>query len=140
MVKIMIDQKNCIGCGSCENVCPEFFQIDQSGSEFKAKIKTDLRLREIGFGKFNGKSLDIMWRSFRKEEDRVKFAVAGYLGVPKRLRSEKIKSWKNGVKSINYWPKDKYGTNAKIYVSKVMKNYDKYSREGNNIKIARLNY
>ena len=89
-----------------------------------------------------GAALKIKYDEFnnKKEEDRVKFAVAGYLGVPKRLRSEKIKSWKNGVKSINYWPKDKYGTNAKIYVSKVMKNYDKYSREGNNIKIARLNY
>lgn len=35
------------------------------------KIKVDLRLREIGFGKFNGASLDSMWRSFKKEEDRV---------------------------------------------------------------------
>ena len=48
-----------------------------AGKVLKAKIKTDLRLREIGFGKFNGKSLDIMWRSFRKEEDRVNKGADG---------------------------------------------------------------
>ena len=44
---------------------------------FKAKPRTDLRLREIGFGKFNGKSLDIMWRAFRKEEDRINKGADG---------------------------------------------------------------
>jgi broad specificity phosphatase PhoE len=36
------------------------------------KIKTDARLREVGFGIFNGKSLESMWRSFKQEEDRIK--------------------------------------------------------------------
>jgi broad specificity phosphatase PhoE len=42
-----------------------------AGKIFNVKPKTDAKLREIGFGKFNAKSLDSMWRSFKKEEDRI---------------------------------------------------------------------
>ena len=76
----------------------------------------------------------------KKEEDRVKFAVAGYIGIPKKIRSRDVKTWKDAVSNINYWPKDRYGTNAKMYVNKVIRNYDKYSRESKTIKIARLDY
>lgn len=48
-----------------------------AGKILKVKPKKDLRLREIGFGRFNGKSLDAMWRSFKKEEDRVSKGADG---------------------------------------------------------------
>ena len=35
-MKIKIDKEKCIGCGSCEAVCPNFFKIDD---EFKAYFK-----------------------------------------------------------------------------------------------------
>lgn len=41
------------------------------------KPKIDRRLREIGFGKFNGKSLYLMWDSFKKEEERINKGADG---------------------------------------------------------------
>lgn len=38
---------------------------------FKVKIKKDKRLREIGFGKYSGGPLGAMWKSFKKEEERI---------------------------------------------------------------------
>jgi broad specificity phosphatase PhoE len=35
------------------------------------KPKIDKRLREIGFGKFNGKNLEGMWKNFKHEEERI---------------------------------------------------------------------
>lgn len=36
------------------------------------KPKIDKRLREVGFGIFNGRNLEAMWKNFKKEEDRIK--------------------------------------------------------------------
>lgn len=36
MKKVYIDEDECIGCGSCEDICPEVFKLD-SDSE-KAKV------------------------------------------------------------------------------------------------------
>lgn len=33
--KITVDQELCIGCGACENLCPEVFQLQAEG---KAKV------------------------------------------------------------------------------------------------------
>ena len=33
--KIIIDQELCIGCGVCENLCPEVFELQDDG---KAKV------------------------------------------------------------------------------------------------------
>ncbi|MCX6720809.1 MAG: histidine phosphatase family protein [Candidatus Staskawiczbacteria bacterium] len=41
------------------------------------KIKVDKRLREIGFGKYNGKDLHSMWRSFKHEEERINKGADG---------------------------------------------------------------
>lgn len=36
------------------------------------KVKKDVRLREVGFGIFNGGNLTVMWNNFKNEEDRIK--------------------------------------------------------------------
>ncbi len=33
--KIVVDQELCIGCGACENLCPEVFKLQEEG---KAKV------------------------------------------------------------------------------------------------------
>ena len=30
-MKVTINQGNCIGCGACESICPEIFQINDEG-------------------------------------------------------------------------------------------------------------
>ena len=35
-MKIKIDQETCIGCGSCQVVCPDFFELDD---ENKVEVK-----------------------------------------------------------------------------------------------------
>ena len=42
------------------------------GKILKVKPKTDKRLREMGFGIFNGGSLERMWKSFKGEQERIK--------------------------------------------------------------------
>lgn len=33
--KVCIDEGECIGCGSCEDVCPEVFQLDRDAEKSK---------------------------------------------------------------------------------------------------------
>jgi len=42
------------------------------GKIFGVKPKIDKRLREIGFGIFNNKKLESMWKYFKTEEERIK--------------------------------------------------------------------
>ncbi len=30
-MKVVINRDNCIGCGACEAICPEVFQLDDDG-------------------------------------------------------------------------------------------------------------
>ena len=30
-MKVVVNRDNCIGCGACESICPEAFQIDDEG-------------------------------------------------------------------------------------------------------------
>ena len=30
-MKVVVNRDNCIGCGACEALCPEVFQIDDEG-------------------------------------------------------------------------------------------------------------
>ena len=39
MFKITIDQENCIGCGACEAVCSENFELKEINHAFKAFVK-----------------------------------------------------------------------------------------------------
>jgi len=43
-----------------------------AGKVLKVKPKTDKRLREIGFGIFNNRPLERMWKYFKTEEERIK--------------------------------------------------------------------
>jgi broad specificity phosphatase PhoE len=47
------------------------------GKILKVKPKADKRLREIGFGKFNGVKLESMWKAFKKESDRINKGADG---------------------------------------------------------------
>lgn len=67
--------------------------------------------------------------SSKEEGERIKFAIAGYLGIPKQIRSNNIKTWDDAVKNIKKWPKDRYGTDAKMYVAQVMNKYYQYAQE-----------
>jgi len=31
MKKPVVDQESCIGCGNCESVCPEVFELNEDG-------------------------------------------------------------------------------------------------------------
>ena len=39
MVKVTINEKECIGCSFCESTAPEIFEVDQT--DFKCKIKKE---------------------------------------------------------------------------------------------------
>lgn len=30
-MRVVVNRDNCIGCGACESLCPEVFQIDDEG-------------------------------------------------------------------------------------------------------------
>ena len=30
-MKVVVNRDNCIGCGACEAICPEVFQLDDEG-------------------------------------------------------------------------------------------------------------
>lgn len=38
--KITIDREGCIGCGSCEGICPENFKLDEK--DHKARVKKEI--------------------------------------------------------------------------------------------------
>ena len=38
MSKIILNKEKCIGCGACQVVCPEYFEIGEDG---KAKVKKE---------------------------------------------------------------------------------------------------
>lgn len=48
-----------------------------AGKILKVKPITDKRLKEIGFGIFNGKPLEGMWRNFKTEEERINKGADG---------------------------------------------------------------
>lgn len=47
-MKIVIDRENCIGCGACETVCPEVFELAEDG---KSSITEKYRRSDLGQGK-----------------------------------------------------------------------------------------
>jgi len=58
------------------------------GKKIGKEAEVDKRLKEIDFGEFNGKSIEEMWASFKKEEDRIEKGADGgesYDEILKRL-------------------------------------------------------
>lgn len=44
-MKVVVNRDNCIGCGACEALCPEVFQIDDEGLSTvisKEEVKEEL--------------------------------------------------------------------------------------------------
>ena len=44
-MKVVVNRDNCIGCGACEALCPEIFQIDDEGLSTvtnKEEVKEEL--------------------------------------------------------------------------------------------------
>lgn len=44
MVKINIDHDLCIGCGTCESICPEVFEVRDDG---KSHVKESVDLENV---------------------------------------------------------------------------------------------
>jgi broad specificity phosphatase PhoE len=71
------------------------------GKTLKIKPKFDKRLREVGFGIFNGKKLESMWKYFKHENERIKSRPPkgeNYEEILKRMASflkETDKKYKN---------------------------------------------
>lgn len=39
MAKVVVDENLCVGCGLCESLCPDVFQM---GDDNKAKVKPEI--------------------------------------------------------------------------------------------------
>lgn len=40
-MKIKINQEECIGCGSCQAICPEVFELDEQGKAIVKDSQSD---------------------------------------------------------------------------------------------------
>lgn len=40
-MKIKLDREKCIGCGTCQAVCPKFFEMKEDGKSFVLIAETD---------------------------------------------------------------------------------------------------
>ncbi len=70
---------------------------------FGVKHKTDKRLREIDFGKFNNRKLEAMWKSFKSEKERINTRKDGeetYKEISKRM-TESLKDIDKKYKGKN---------------------------------------
>ncbi len=63
MTKIILERDKCIGCGSCESVCPEYWKMKEDGKthlknskEKPKEKKEELEIKEIGC---NQKAADV---------------------------------------------------------------------------------
>lgn len=48
MAKIILEREKCIGCGSCQTVCPKYWRLDKEG---KAEYLGPAELAEIDCNK-----------------------------------------------------------------------------------------
>jgi ferredoxin len=48
MSKIQLEREKCIGCGSCQALCPKYFEIQEDGkSHIKDAVKQDVEEIEV---------------------------------------------------------------------------------------------
>jgi ferredoxin len=48
MAKIKLEREKCIGCGSCQALCPKYFEIiDDGKSTIKGAVKQDIEELEV---------------------------------------------------------------------------------------------
>ncbi|TSC94478.1 MAG: ferredoxin [Parcubacteria group bacterium Licking1014_1] len=48
MAKIKLEREKCIGCGSCQVICPEYFELAEDGkAHIKNSNKADIEELEI---------------------------------------------------------------------------------------------
>ena len=45
-MKVVVNQNNCIGCGACESICPEIFQINDEGLSSVIGTEEDFKNHE----------------------------------------------------------------------------------------------
>lgn len=45
-MKIILDKIKCIGCGSCVNLCPQFFEMSEEGKSHLKDSKPDSQTEE----------------------------------------------------------------------------------------------
>jgi len=47
-MKIQLEREKCIGCGSCQAVCPKYFELSDDGkSHIKDAVKQDIEELEV---------------------------------------------------------------------------------------------
>lgn len=48
MAKIKLEREKCIGCGSCQALCPKYFELQEDGkSHIKDAVKQDVEELEV---------------------------------------------------------------------------------------------
>ena len=48
MAKVTVDASTCVGCGLCEQSCPEVFELQRDGvAHVKSQICTSCNLQEV---------------------------------------------------------------------------------------------
>lgn len=48
MAKIKLEREKCIGCGSCQALCPKYFELIEDGkSHIKDAVKQDVEELEV---------------------------------------------------------------------------------------------
>lgn len=50
---VVVDKENCIGCGACENTCPEVFEV----IDFKSNVKVTPVPKDFEFDVMNAADL-----------------------------------------------------------------------------------
>lgn len=48
MAKVTVDASTCVGCGLCEQACPQVFQVQDDGlAHVKTQVSTSCNLQEV---------------------------------------------------------------------------------------------
>ena len=56
MAKIILNKEECIACGSCAALCPDFWEMPEEG-DMKINLKGSKKNEETGEGELEGKEI-----------------------------------------------------------------------------------